>query len=159
MAVVYCDVRGLAGAVKTLDEFPDKLRNKGLRKGFRASGRLIVNATKKLVPVKTGAMQRGIKLLSAKRRKYRIGFNVTLGSKTQGGDSWYAPFIEFGTKTHSGKRSHKKNANTAGKQRIVPREFMKQASKQNRLKAIEVFKEVTAKEIVRLLSKETGAAA
>jgi HK97 gp10 family phage protein len=85
-----------------LKNFVPKLAKKAIRQGLRAAAKLVQKSAKSKAPKKSGALQKAIKVRSAKARKGQIGIKVGIGKYWFKGDEFYGGFQEFGW--HLGRR-------------------------------------------------------
>jgi HK97 gp10 family phage protein len=73
-------------------------RNKVVRKGIREGAKIILKPARKAAPKRTGLTRKAIKTKVMKRKKDRIGLNVQIGKGEYKGETFYAAFVEFGTR-------------------------------------------------------------
>jgi HK97 gp10 family phage protein len=136
--------------LKTLTEkvkgLPPKIQKTIGNRALRVGAKIIAREAKNLAPVgETGALSRGIKVRAVtslgKGFRGRVGVVVTLTNKTQGTDTFYAPFLEFGTKLENGLY------------RIKPRRFLKKAARNKAKEAQAASIAVLESEIHKHFSK------
>lgn len=106
-------VKGLADLQRALDELPAKLEANIMRGALRAGTKVLATEAKRLAPVgppstenqrfyggRTGLLRDSIRI-KTKMRRGRVTASVTAGGKTKdGGDPYYARFVEYGTAPH-----------------------------------------------------------
>ena len=78
---------------------------KAIRRALRASGKVVLAEAKAKAPVKTGRHKKNIKLRAIKRKRNRIGVNITTGTRAELGISamasgYYPRHQEFGPRPH-----------------------------------------------------------
>lgn len=88
-------IQGLAELHKALQDLPVKLEKKILRGALRAGAKVMADAAKSNVPVKSGALRKSIRL-SAKTKRGRVTATVKAGNA----QAFYAHMVEFGTAAH-----------------------------------------------------------
>ena len=91
-------IDGLAELKRQLDQLPAKIEGNVMRGALRAGARVMENDARARVPVKSGALQKSIRIRFA-RRSQRYGWlrmHVVAGDKT----AWYAHMIEYGTASY-----------------------------------------------------------
>lgn len=118
-------VTGLAELDAALHQMSNAVHNKVVRKAVRQAAKPVLKEARRLVPVKTGALRKSLKIKSAKRSRKRtsIGVEVVTGKQFFTGDTYYGGMIEFGTKY------------------IKPRSFLRDAAKAKENEAVSVFRQ------------------
>ena len=91
-------VSGSAGIFANLRRIDKGAQGKVARKVLRTCSKAIAAAAKAIYPVRTGKARKAIKVRAAKRKKGVIGVNVQVGDKWFTGETFYAGFVEWGTK-------------------------------------------------------------
>lgn len=104
---VDVQVLGVSDLLKSLRGFEDKLARSMLRAAIRPAAKMVMAHVKEIVPVKTGALRAGIRLVPIKGRKIQ-GINIGTPTRTQLGisptsPSYYPAHVEFG---HKGAPPH-----------------------------------------------------
>ncbi|MEH3087721.1 MAG: HK97 gp10 family phage protein [Xylophilus ampelinus] len=85
-------VKGLDQLQKMLDTLPAKVEKNILRSALRAGAKPVLDAAKAGAPVRSGALQKSLRIsTSAKRGQVRAAVKT---------DKFYARFVEFGTAAH-----------------------------------------------------------
>lgn len=120
-------VLGIPELDKRLDELEKKAAMKAVRPALRDGMKAILPFVLALVPRRTGALARTIKVRAAKRKKGRVGAVIVTGTRDQLGipaDSpWYYPaHVELGTEhapAESFMRAGLKAGEASGLQAVV----------------------------------------
>ena len=91
---------------KALRQFPEKVERKVLRKAMRTAFKTTLDRAKALVPVRSGALKRSLKLRSRRGGRRKIAFAIFTGDRARLGVSertkagrargYYPAAIEFG---------------------------------------------------------------
>ena len=116
---VTITLRGVEKAKKQLAAFPEKVAKKALRKGVRAGAKVVARAMKAGVPRVTGRTRQAIKVRAGKRtRKPVVVARAVVGAGWFKGPTFYAAFVEFGTKRIEA-RHHMERAGTAASQQAA----------------------------------------
>jgi HK97 gp10 family phage protein len=89
------DVPGLDALQRTLSELPDKLARTVVRGGLRAGAVVMQQEARALVPERTGALRKSIKV-STGIKAGNVYSRVRAGDKV----AFYAHLVEFGTGAH-----------------------------------------------------------
>ena len=89
------DVPGLADLQRLMADLPEKLAKTVVRGGLRAGAVVLQQEARALVPEKTGALRKSIKV-STGIKAGRVYSRVRAGDKT----AYYAHMVEFGTGAH-----------------------------------------------------------
>lgn len=97
------DVPGLAALSQMMADLPQKLAKTVVRGGLRAGAVVLQQEARSLVPEKTGALRKSIKV-STGIKNGNVYSRVRAGDKT----AFYAHMVEFGT------GAHKINAKSGG---------------------------------------------
>lgn len=117
-----------------LSKLPRTVGNRIVRRGLRASAKVIRDEMKRVVPVgETGQLKRSIKVRAARRSRKGPGVLISISRKLNE-DGFYAPFIELGTK-------HRKRADGTREEgyRIAPRHWQERAFDRKKNAAIREF--------------------
>lgn len=85
-------VSGLSDLNKMLQDFPAKLEGNIMRGAMRAGSSVFRRRIRESVPIRSGALQKSVKLRT-KSRRGRVSATVSVGST----EAFYAHMIEFGT--------------------------------------------------------------
>jgi len=139
---------------KSLKKIVADGNKKGLNGSMRKAARKICKEhilpdTKSLMPENTGFLKKQLKVRAKKRSKKTLGASVGFADDMFKGDTYYAGFIEYGTKERS------TNRNSTG--RIDEASFIRRALYDNEDKARKVFIEHLA-EFVTDANREAVAA-
>lgn len=86
-----------------LRQLPPKVQRKVVRPALRAAAKVIHAEAKQLVPVRSGALQKSLKVRAQKRKRDSIGVNVQTGEKFFRGPVFYGGFVEYGTRKMQGR--------------------------------------------------------
>ena len=89
-------IHGLDDVVKSLEELEPRLAKKILKKSLRKILKPLHAEVKSNQPSESGAMKKQVKLRAGKRSRKWISMNVE--AKKDESSSWYASFVEMGTK-------------------------------------------------------------
>jgi len=95
------EVAGLKELQVKLRTMPTRIANQLQRTAVRKAAHVVANKAKELVPVKTGALRKSIKVKALKRSRRnrgRVGARVVTGKDLFKGDTYYGGMVEFGTK-------------------------------------------------------------
>lgn len=100
---VYFVVQGMTTLEKDLNSFEPKLRKKALSAATRESAKVVLEHAKRLAPIDEGDLKKSLKVRSMakttrKAREKKVGHSVQVGKGWFKGDSFYAAFVEFGTR-------------------------------------------------------------
>lgn len=121
-------VTGTFALDRKLKALPTKVANGIKRKAARRAAKPVLEAARANMPVRTGALKKSLRIRSYKSRKKGIvGVRVVTSSKWFKGKTFYAAFLEFGTRYQPARRPLKRAAQaTAGMaQRILIEETRK----------------------------------
>lgn len=95
-------VTGVGRLDRQLRALEPAIGKKATRKALRAAAKVVQKEAQRIAPKKTGALSRSIKVRARKVRRRRdkgtIGMKATVGKGWFKGDTFYAAFLEFGTK-------------------------------------------------------------
>lgn len=94
---------------RMLLQLPKKIRNKILRQELRAAAKKLVAPSKAATPVRTGKLQKSVKVRAATKRG-SVAMRVGYGEKNFTGKTFYGAFLEWGWRV--GKRPSKRLAGT-----------------------------------------------
>lgn len=139
-------VRGLAELNRALEQLPVKIERNILRGALRAGAKVQLDEARRLVPVappneenarlyggRPGALRDSLRI-SVRARGSVVTAQVKAGGKRSGTDTYYAPWVEKGTKPHDIKPRARKSLFFAGLLREVvrhpgaaPKPFMRPA--------------------------------
>ena len=171
MAYTETTVTGLDELQKQLEEFPVKIEKNIMRGAIRAGLMPIIKEAKALCPVKSGALQKSIRI-KFRNRSQQYGW--IRGVISAGNfDAWYAHIIEFGSGSFyegSGTKSKKapyeikprgaKSLFFAGLMReqivhpgVHPVAFMRKAVDRKTQEGLEAFKAYLAERIPKEFAK------
>ncbi len=92
------NIRGLPDLEKRLRELPEKLERKILRQALRQGANVILRDARARVPVKSGALQKSLRVSTSARRG-QVRAKIVAGSNKKGG-AFYAHIVEGGAKAH-----------------------------------------------------------
>jgi HK97 gp10 family phage protein len=136
-------LRGDRALIELLDSLGKKHAKMAIRKGIRAGGKVLLEATKAVAPKDEGDLKTSIVLrVSKKKRKGEYAMRVQTGESGIGeGDDFYARMLEYGT--------HKMPA----------RPWMRPAFAMNWGKAARVAQDIIRTEIFGAAKKARGGAA
>jgi HK97 gp10 family phage protein len=129
MAREAATVAGADELIARLRTFKKVKSKKAIRKGSRKGSKIVQAKAKANVPVKSGALQKAIKVRAIKRSRKWAGTTVT--TKVAQGPTYYGGFIEYGTKY------------------IKARHFIKQAFEQSRASAGRAFVDGITEELAK----------
>jgi len=121
---------GLKEIDSRLRQIEPRVGNKIARRGLRAGLQPVRETAKRLVPKKTGALRRGIKIRSGK--KSRKGFRMVC---RVGQEGWYHTFQEWGWRAGKAKK------------KIPGKQYMRLAYKENAKKSIDLARTVILKDL------------
>jgi HK97 gp10 family phage protein len=110
-------IDGMRELALALDQFPQKLQDRALDKVMRRGGRLVANIAKNLVPVKSGALRKSIRVTIVRDRSSGLVTARIIAGKRGPGDydhGYYALFVERGTQPHEERPKNKKSLFLAG---------------------------------------------
>lgn len=122
-------ITGFDEIYKKLSQLEPKLQKKLANKGMRKAMKVIQQEVKNNVPVLSGLTKKAVKVRAMKRSRKGYGIEVRIGEGDYKGETFYASFIEYGTKY------------------IKPRGFMKSAFEQSGEKA----KQIAIEEMGKLI--------
>jgi HK97 gp10 family phage protein len=123
---------------KALDRKLKKLgkdSKKAVRKASRPALKPVLQESRELAPVRTGALKKSIKIRALKRSRVWTGSRVTT-ALGKGQNQFYGGFQEYGTKRG-----------------VKARRFMGQAAERKRQQAMGIYKRELGKQIVELAKK------
>jgi HK97 gp10 family phage protein len=100
------NVSGIKELKAKLADLEKKVRNKIASKAMRTGSKVIQKQVKANAPVKTGLVRNSIKVRAGKRRKGKIYFTVTCGSKNFVGKAFYGAIQEFGAPARNIEGKH-----------------------------------------------------
>lgn len=107
---VGIDISGLGDArlQARLKQLDAKVQRKVVRQALRAGAKVVLAATKALVPVDTGALKSGLKLRALKSRRGTFGIQVQTPTRAQLGipsdaKGYYPAVLEYGAEGHPAK--------------------------------------------------------
>ena len=148
---------GLAELHKALQNLPVEIEKKILASALRAGLREIEAAAKANVPVKSGALQKSIKVrVRNKKDRWRLKGVVVAGNK----EAYYAHMVEFGTAAHLIKPKSRKSLFIAGVMRelvehpgAAPHPFMRPAFDAANEAAVNAFADKARAGLARLNKK------
>jgi HK97 gp10 family phage protein len=83
--------------IRKLNTLKSTTAKSAIRKGTRAGAKITQAAARRLAPVRSGALRKGLKVRSLPRSRRWVGTTLRL-------TSFYVKFIEYGTKKMEGKR-------------------------------------------------------
>jgi HK97 gp10 family phage protein len=112
-------ITGVEKLIEKLQTLKKTKSKAALRKGARAGAKIVATAAKRLAPRRTGDLARGIKVKALRRSRVWTGVAIELKAKDVGKDvdTFYAPFVELGTKNmeavHFLERAAKQNERAA----------------------------------------------
>lgn len=90
-------IEGAKELEKKLLSFEPKLGRKIVRQALRKAAKPILAKAKSLVPVRTGALKKSLRIRALKKRKHRYGVMVATSEGWFVGMEFYGAFVEFGT--------------------------------------------------------------
>lgn len=137
-----------------------------VRKGCRASAKVVKQAVARTVPKRRGGLARSLKVRSLKRKVGREGVRVAIDARNARGEP-YGYFLEKGTKTHIGRRIRRiLSGRYAGQERanrinasyqalgwrIRPRNYMADAVNQTAQVALRIGQEAMRDEMERRMA-------
>jgi HK97 gp10 family phage protein len=123
--------------LQKLDRLEKRTTKGAIRKGTRQGAKIVQQATKSTVPVKSGALKRAIKVRAMKARKGTIGTRCTISMPGDSKANWfYGSFQEYGWTTVNGRK-------------VAGKHFMKQASSQSGQKALDTALNTIKDEILK----------
>lgn len=95
-------VTGVGRLDRQLRALEPAIGKKATRKALRAAAKVVQKEAQRVAPKKTGALARSIKVRARKARRRRdkgtLAYKATVGKGWFKGDTFYAAFLEFGTK-------------------------------------------------------------
>ena len=106
-------IQGMRELAMNLDQFPEKLKRKALDRVLRRGGRYVSLLAKELVPVRSGALRRSIRVTIVRRGNF-VTARVIAGRRVKKDDPYYAWMVEGGTKPHEIRPKGKKSLFLAG---------------------------------------------
>jgi HK97 gp10 family phage protein len=152
MAAVGVSITGVKEIDRALMEFERKAKNKAIRTAAREAARDVQREAVILAPHHTGALERAIRVRGAKKRAGRgrdvIGASIVVGEGFFAGDTFYAGFLEFGTR----ERFHQSGKSTG---RIEPGvfDFLRQALFTNTQRVLQTFRRALIRIVVNTRGK------
>ena len=139
---------------KALAEFDDKVQKKITRKATREGAKLVLERAKALAPWREGTLEQSLKVRAKKRsRRGGIGHSV-LASKDNSlfvGDTFYAGFLEYGTK----ERRHK-SGKSVGRIEAGVHDFLRPALYQSTGPVRQMFNTAMKAAIGEMRAKKIG---
>lgn len=120
-------INGSKDLIRKLKDVPDKVINKGLRKGTRAAGKIVKRSASQSAPSLTGNLKRSFKVRALKRKVGRVGARVTLNLQGEK-SAFYGSFQDLGFTLRNGKR-------------IAGKHFMKKAISDNQEQIFKVIED------------------
>lgn len=101
---VKARVSGVKALQKAFKEFEPKIAKTIARKSMRAGLSILRTAARSNAPVgATGAVRKAIRIKTAKRKKGMIRLILKVGAGDFKGKTFYAAFVEYGTKKQRAK--------------------------------------------------------
>lgn len=97
MQSVY-KITGIKEIDKALSELEPKLAKKIIRKTLRDSAKIVREEVKQTAPFETGELKAAVKVKAGRRRRNSISVQVQIGEGDFKGQTYYASFLEYGTK-------------------------------------------------------------
>ena len=123
--------------MKKLERLEKRTTKAAIRKGTCKGAKIVQQATKSTVPVKSGALKRAIKVRSLKASKGTIGTRCTISMPGDSKANWfYGSFQEYGWTTVNGRK-------------IAGKNFMKTASNQAAPRALDTVLATIKDEIMK----------
>lgn len=109
---------------RALKDFDVSVHKKVIRYAVRQAAKPVLDAARRLVPVRTGALKRSLRIRALRRQRKRtsIGVQVVTGRDFFKGDTYYGGMVEFGTR------------------HMAPRPFLRPARDQAKDQAIAAFR-------------------
>lgn len=96
----FVHISGLKELQKMLDTLPAKLEANIMRGAMRAGAKVIEVEAKNNVPVKSGVLRDSIRV-TGRLKGHTVSASIKAGGKTKnGGDAYYAKWVEYGTAAH-----------------------------------------------------------
>lgn len=149
------DIAGLDELNRILQELPAKIEANILRGAARAGQKVILEAAKANVPVKSGALRDSLRI-KTRIRKGEVTATLVAGNKV----AFYAHMVEFGTARHLIKPKKAKSLFFAGLARKVidhpgaeQKPFMRPAIDSAAPQAIEAFRDYVATRLPKEIAK------
>ncbi len=149
-------ISGLREVSLALDGLPEKLQRKALANALRAGGRVVRDAARARVPVKSGALKRSIRVTLVRRGPALIA-RVVAGRTKKKGDPFYAWMVEGGTRPHDIRPKGKKSLFLAGlfKEEVrhpgsKPKPYLGPALEAGAQAALDAVRDTLAAEIEKL---------
>ena len=105
---------------------------KAVKKATKPALKPVMEESRNLAPVKTGALRRSIKVRALKRSRVWVGSRVTT-ALGKGQNQFYGAFQEYGTKRG-----------------ITPKLFMTRAAERKRQQALGIYKRELANQIIAI---------
>lgn len=102
-------VKGLAELQRMLDTLPPKIERNIMRGAMRAGAAVIMRHAKAAVPVDAGLLRESLRV-SARARGGQVTATVIAG----GPSTFYARFVEYGTKPHTITAKNRKGLSVGG---------------------------------------------
>lgn len=132
-------IDGLQPLIADLIAADKKMGRQTLRQALRDGAKVIQNAIVPLVPVKTGFLQKRIKVRATARKRGQIGIQVRTGEREglNQGKAFYGGFINWGTKArHRHRKGRGGNRSTgAARGKVVGRHFFEQGFERSQRQA------------------------
>ena len=91
-------ITGIKQIEKKLSGMETKIARKVVRQALKKAAKPILAAAKRNAPVKTGALKKSLRVRVMKKKKHRYGVMVATSAKWFTGETFYAAFVEYGTK-------------------------------------------------------------
>lgn len=152
-------VKGLAELERALDALPARMEKNVARGALRAGGAVFREEARRLAPVKSGALQKSIRVVSARMRQGMLRLNIVAGRSGKD-QPWYAKLVEFGTPPHKITAAFGSALAIAGKlvasvqhPGAAPKPFMRPAFDTKGKEAVEAFRDYTAKRLAKLTGR------
>lgn len=93
------EVKGLKELEAALDALPANVERNVARGALRAGANVLRDEARRLAPVKSGLLQKFIRVVQRRGAPGRLMVNVVAGG-SGAGKPWYARFLEYGTAPH-----------------------------------------------------------
>lgn len=106
-------VEGDKALIKALRSLSGPAMKKAIRTGTRDGQKIIASQVKRLLPKRSGALIRSVKVRSMKRSTTRIGTTVGMGG-VNFKEPFYGIFVEFGSIHNQAVHAFKEVADTFG---------------------------------------------
>lgn len=139
-ATRFASVTGLPAVDRALAAVEPRVERRIVRRGARNAARPVLAMAKRLVPKRTGALEKAIRLRAIKRSratKGLIGVSVLVSEGLFKGDQFYGGMVELGARWHTswGKALSP----------LAPQQFLQKSLQRNREVVMDTFiEEVTA---------------